>query len=534
MRILCDGIMTLSIAAIPALQKQLFDLVTSQNGRIKSLSMIIIAYVISMLASVVFEYLSMIFTWKATLNFEQSLKRDFFKSIFNYSYEKFSSKDVGEYISIQGNDITALDQDYLTPLIDMVQAANKILIFGIFLFVNVDWRISTVILIGSTLTIAIPKISSKPLAIKRNTYLNEMGLYVTKIKDFLEGFKVIQSRTRKNINREHEEILTSTKNKRFAYGKFKSISMALEALGLNLVSAIAFIIAAVLLYKGEITLGTCVATFGYINSFIGPINYMMYDFNSLSSLKGTKEKVLSYLKDVPKSNLLVKKDFNEDILFENVTFDYKNFSLKKVNCKFEKGKKYALIGHSGSGKSTLISMLMSYMKPHSGKILIDGQDINSLDTANIMYCVNQNEHIFSTNFINNATVFSSYKDSEVDKITNSLKMNIVDVVKSKSNSQKLSGGEKQVLAIIRMLASNTEILLMDEPFASTDIKTTEILENTLLNMDDKTIIMVTHKLSNDLNKFDEVILMDNGKILQKGPFEYICNTKEFKEIKKCN
>src|SRR3712207_9247308 len=82
-----------------------------------------------------------------------------------------------------------------------------------------DWRISTVILIGSTLTIAIPKISSKPLAIKRNTYLNEMGLYVTKIKNFLEGFKVIQSRTRKNINREHEEILTSTKNKRFAYGK---------------------------------------------------------------------------------------------------------------------------------------------------------------------------------------------------------------------------------------------------------------------------------------------------------------------------
>src|SRR3712207_3809195 len=170
MRILCDGIMTLSIAAIPALQKQLFDLVTSQNGRIKSLSMIIMAYVISMLASVVFEYLSMIFTWKATLNFEQSLKRDFFKSIFNYSYEKFSSKDVGEYISIQGNDITALDQDYLTPLIDMVQAANKILIFGIFLFVNVDWKISTVILIGSTLTIAIPKISSKPD--RKSTRLN--------------------------------------------------------------------------------------------------------------------------------------------------------------------------------------------------------------------------------------------------------------------------------------------------------------------------------------------------------------------------
>ena len=373
----------------------------------------------------------MIFAWKATLNFEQSLKRDFFKSIFSYSYEDFSAKDVGEYISIQGNDITALDQDYLTPLIDIIQATNKIIIFGVFLFINVDWRISTIILVGSILTIIIPKLTSKPLATKRNAYLEQMGSYVSKIKDFLEGFKVIQSRTRESINKEHEKALVKTKNMRFKYGKFKCLSMALEHLSLNFVSAIAFTLAAVLLLKREITMGTAVATFGYINSFIEPINDIMYDLNAVSSLKLTKEKVLSYVKKVPNDKLTVKKQFNSDIVFDNVTFKHNNFSLEDINCRFEKGKKYALIGHNGSGKSTLINMLMSYINPTSGTIKIDGENINSLDTANIMYCVNQNEHIFSDNFMNNATVFSSYAESDVNKVTDNLKIKIVDVIKSK-------------------------------------------------------------------------------------------------------
>ena len=531
MRVLCDGIMALSVAAIPALQKQLFDLFTLETINRQSLLTIIISYILCLLFSVIFDYLTMIFTWKATLNFEQSLKLDFFKSIFQYNYEEFSSKDIGEYISIQGNDITALDQDYLTPLIDIIQAINKIIIFGVFLFMNVDWRISTLIVLGSVMTIAIPKLTSTPLANKRNAYLNQMGSYVSRIKDFLEGFKAIQSRTRENINKEHEKTLIHTQNMRFKYGKFKSLSMSLEYLSLNIVSSLAFILTAFLLLNHEITLGTTVAVFGYINSFIGPINDLMYDFNSVSSLKKTKEKVLSYLKKVPDKKLKVKKNFNNDIVFDDVTFKYNNFSLEGINCKFEKGKKYALIGHNGSGKSTLINMLMSYITPSSGAIKIDGENINDLDTAHIMYCLNQNEHIFSDNFINNATIFSSYSKPAADKVAKSLKVRAVNVIKSKDNSQQLSGGEKQVLGIIRMLTANTEICLMDEPFAAIDAKTTEILEDTLLNMNDKTIIMVTHKLSEDLAKFDEVILMSGGKIIHKGTFEEISQTEEFNKLK---
>lgn len=534
MRIICDGIMTVAAASLPALQKQLFNLFSGKMIQ-AYLLLIIITYIICSLSIALFNYLSMIFTWKASLRFEQSLKRDFLKAILNYRYEDFSKKDVGEYLSIQGNDITELDMDYLTPLIDIIQSINKIIIFGIFLFVNVDWRISAIILIGSILTIAIPKITSTTLGNKKSTYLNQLGLYVSKIKDILDGFKVIQSRTRHNMNQEHEKVLFQTQKMRYQYGKFKAISMNLEYLSLNLVSASAFILAAILLLNHQITIGTCVATFGYINSFIEPINNLMYDFNSVSSLKPIKNKVLTFLnnptKNESRKKLISVKKFQHKIIFENICINYDNFTLSNINCVFEKGKKYALIGHNGSGKSTMINVLMTYITPISGSIKIDHMNINELDTSYIMYCLNQKEHIFADNFMNNATVFSSYEEADIHRICNDLGINIIDVIKSKENSQQLSGGEKQILGIIRMLAANADILLMDEPFAAIDSNTTDLLESRLLSMQDKTIIMVTHKLSKDLNKFDEILLMDNGQIVQRGTYEKVSSTVEYQKLK---
>ena len=216
-------------------------------------------------------------------------------------------------------------------------------------------------------------------------------------------------------------------------------------------------------------------------------------------------------------------------LLNHVSFNYKNFYLHDISYTFEAGKKYAIIGHSGSGKSTMINMIMKYLTPDTGNILIDGEDLNSLDTSHIMYCINQNEHIFIEDFINNAIVFSSYSESKLHQVTNSFNMKILGTIKEKQNSQILSGGEKQVLGIIRMLTADTPICVMDEPFAATDMNTSQLLQNNLFKMN-KTIIMVTHKLSEQLSQFDKIILMEDGRIVQSGSYEEILKTQEFKRL----
>ncbi|KYH34156.1 multidrug resistance-like ATP-binding protein MdlB [Clostridium tepidiprofundi DSM 19306] len=529
-QLLLDALSTGIIAFIPYIQKLLIDMI-SQEGHVRySFTLLTILFFACIIGYSLCSYISSIYTYRGIIGFEVALKRGFFRNVFNYNYEEFSSRDIGEYISIQGNDITQIQQSYLQPSIDLIRSIINLIIYSVILFVYVDWRIATAILFMSLVTIFIPKITGKELSNKQNDYLKQKGVYVSRIKDFLEGFTLIQRRTRTNINNEHEKVLKATADKRFTFGAFKVLSLTIYEMSMYFVKFLAFIIAGKLLLKGEITVGTAVATFGYVGCFLDPLQDILNDINAINSIKGTKERVMGYIRNNTPHDLEVMKEFEENIVFDNVSFHYKNFSLQNVSYTFKKGKKYAVIGHSGSGKSTIIKLLMKYMKPKTGDILVDGKSLNSIDTADIMCCINQNEHIFAENFYNNVTIFSSYSSSKLDGITNMFQTKIMDVIKEKQNCQLLSGGEKQVLSIMRMLTADTPICVMDEPFSATDVNITQILQNALLAMEDKTIIIVTHKLSEQLNQFDEILLMEDGKIIKSGSYEEILKTEEFKKL----
>ncbi len=108
---------------------------------------------------------------------------------------------------------------------------------------------------------------------------------------------------------------------------------------------------------------------------------------------------------------------------------------------------------------------------------------------------------------------------------------MLEDIKYKENCQQLSGGEKQIVNIVRILSADTPICIMDEPFSAMDMNTTEVLQNTLMSIKDKTIVMVTHKLSQQqLEQFDEIILMKSGKVVQRGAYSDILKTLEFRRL----
>ncbi|HCQ91120.1 MAG TPA: hypothetical protein DIU45_17210 [Clostridium sp.] len=527
--IIFDAFYTLTIAIVPYMQKLLFDNALDKGiGWVLKLSLL---YFIFMIFGLIFLYISEKCTWKRSIIFETELKKEFLQSISRYSYKRFSERDIGEYISIQGNDITALEQDYLQPLISIIQSINMLIIYSVIMFVFVDFRIALVIFLSSLVSVFVPKITATTLAKRRNTYLTQVGRYVSCIKDFFEGFKLIDSRTRDNICKEHDKIIKETADKRYEYGKFKVVTLRINGFAVDIIGVFSFIAVGILFFKNEITIGTGIATFGYIQCFIKPIDEILTDINTISSLKHVKSKVFTYINENELSNTVNKEKFNSHIEFKNVNIDYEDFSIRDFSYRFEKGKKYALVGHSGSGKSTIVNALMKYKELNSGSIYIDGENLNSLDTSSIVCCVNQDEHIFADNFINNTSVFSTYNNTKINEIVHNLNLNILENIKYKDNCQQLSGGEKQIVNIVRMLSADTPICIMDEPFSATDVNTTEVLQNTLMDMKDKTIIMVTHKLSQQqLEQFDEIILMHHGEIIQSGAYDDILKTSEFKRL----
>lgn len=112
---------------------------------------------------------------------------------------------------MQANEITQLEMDYLTPFKDVLKSINIFIIYGVVLFIFIDWKIALIILVLSILsTFIAPNLTSKPLSARRKKYTDNLGVYTAKIKDFLEGFKLIQSITRNKIISEQEKTLNDT------------------------------------------------------------------------------------------------------------------------------------------------------------------------------------------------------------------------------------------------------------------------------------------------------------------------------------
>lgn len=526
-KVLTASISIVGIAAIPYITKMLIDYNFSKGS--KGVIIFILMYILAVTVGMSFEYISQLHAWKLERKFNLLIKRDIFNSIINYDYKKFADSDIGTYISVLDNDVKVIESQYIESIVGIAQSAIQLVIYAIYMFA-LDPRIAVVIILCSSLSFFLPNITSKTLSQRRGQQLNAIAAYIEKIKDLLEGFKNINLYTRKNILEEHNKAMHDAENKLLHYGRFSTFTNILNGSFMYLLDIAAFATIAVLLLKSEISVGTATATLGYITSFIYPIRYILQELSNIKSTKSTREKILSFV-NVSKTPLGKLKEFKSSIKFSNVSITFDDFELKNISYTFEKGKKYAIVGHSGSGKSTILNLIMKYIKPTEGKVLIDGIDINDIEVEGLVGCVNQVEHIFSTSFSNNVTVFGSYSDSKLESIIDYFKCDKLNLISNKDDCTKLSGGEKQLLYLVKMLLINRDIIILDEPFSALDIQNTLLMQDKVYGLKDKTMIAVTHNLSQScLKYFDEVIIMSNGHIEKIGSMKEIIKSEEYNKL----
>ena len=224
------------------------------------------------------------------------------------------------------------------------------------------------------------------------------------------------------------------------------------------------------------------------------------------------------------------KDFNKNITLKNIDFKYpesKNFVFKDLNLNIQKNKSIGIFGESGSGKSTLIEIILGFLKPIRGSIEIDNSNVmeNLSDFNSIIGYVPQKIFIYDDSLKKNITFEEDLNPEQQKKFDHALKItNLQSLNKNLENSQnnklgelgsKLSGGDKQRIAIARALYRNSQILIFDEVTKSLDIenkeKINEIIQNLLAK---KTIIHISH-FKEELKNFDEIYQIQDGKIRKK-------------------
>ncbi len=216
------------------------------------------------------------------------------------------------------------------------------------------------------------------------------------------------------------------------------------------------------------------------------------------------------------------------IRFENISKQYKSdfHALKNINLHIKKGELIVLIGPSGSGKTTTMKMINRLIEPSAGKIYINGQDIHAQDPVllrrNIGYVIQHIGLLPHMTIAENVGLVPRLQkrdpQSYLNRVHELLEMVHLDPkIYATRYPSELSGGQQQRVGVVRALAADPDIILMDEPFSALDPISREQLQDELLRLQEtihKTIVFVTHDIDEAIKIADRICLLNHGEIVQ--------------------
>lgn len=473
-------------------------------------------------------------------NVTRELRSKIFSGIINHNYKDFNSKNTADYISALTNDIKLVEENYITSLLLVLQfSVAFIATIGILLYLSP--LVTGCLFVSMLLIFIVPSIFGKKLESKQMNLSNKLTSFTTVIKDMLSGYDVIKSyNLKKDAFEEFERENKDLAKTKFEADKLLVINETLsQLLGMG-TQFVAVFLSAYLVLKGNITMGTLIAIVQLSGSFIQPVIMIMSYAPKITSMTSVIKRLddMSNYKD---SSFTGSEDpsFDRSIEISNVNFAYeenKNI-LENVDLKIKKNKKYAIVGPSGCGKSTLAKLVLGYYADYNGEIKYDDKEIRNVNIEKInkmISVIHQNVYMFDKNIKDNICLYKefSYENisrilelSGADKFINELEEGLDYFVGENGNN--LSGGQRQRIAIARALIQQTPILVLDEGTSAIDMQTGYDIESRLLNLDNLTLITITHKMSQELlSLYDEIIFMEGGKIIEQGSFNDLIKKEE--------
>lgn len=254
---------------------------------------------------------------------------------------------------------------------------------------------------------------------------------------------------------------------------------------------------------------------------------------------GLVDKLVDALeKNPPACGTAALSELRQGISLRNVCFGYEENKeiLHDISLQFEAGKSYAIVGGSGSGKSTLLNLLMDSQTGYRGNILFDGVELRDIAPEalyGLVSVIQQNVFVFNASIKDNVSMFREFPKQELEDVI--AKAHLKELLAGRGedylcgeNGKGLSGGEKQRISIARSLLRKSSVLLVDEATAALDAGTAHQVSDHILDLSGITRIVVTHTLEEaQMKRYDEIIVLKNGTVTEKGSFEELMAKKEY-------
>ena len=509
--------------------KIIIDSGMSQNREALTQAILIGAIVIFIYASL--NFISLRLRNKLVRQIMSRYKNKVFKSILDRDYREFSKEKSGKFISILTENMKKIEQDYLHQYFNISKNISLMIFSLVAMFIG-NWFLTLLVIIASIIPMMISGFIGQKSASLQNSSMIADQKYLAKVKDILAGFLVIKSfNVKEAIGKDYKNESEKLDEIYFIKGKFDVLSNVISQLSGMIVFLVAFGGGMYLVFGGHTTIGSVTAIVQLVNFVVMPLNEIGMGMSKFREGQATLNAF--EVKDVTGLQTGETKEYFDDVIsFSNIDFSYPNAEEKIFNhlsLKIQKGEKIAIVGMSGSGKSTLLNLLLRFYDVTSGHISIDNIDLQAISAEslyNLMTIVQQDVYIFDDTLRANITLNQSFTDEEIKKavqqsglesyvLENELGLQAL----CGENGSNLSGGQKQRVSIARALIRKTPILLLDEATSSLDNQVTTEIESSILNIQNLTALVVTHKLNeNILKKYDRILFMKDGVIVEDGSF----------------
>ncbi|MCX7747534.1 MAG: ABC transporter ATP-binding protein/permease [Clostridia bacterium] len=467
-----------------------------------------------------------------------NLSKTTFKHLLKLKIQYFKDTNFAEIMSNVNMDVGNISR--------IIDKSMFFLITGVFRIVGgmvglllIDWKLTVLVI----MVMPVRYFLVKYLAAKRKKLFEDLIRhsrdYSAWYGDTIGGIKEIKIWGLERIVtgyfiRKQRKILKT--NIQLAYmDKINEIS---ETVLFQIITNALYILGVYLTIRSNLTLGGVLAFITYSVYVTAPISAIINIGYNFSGILPSAKRLFVLLDMEPEAKSQIHKviRLQEDkvegnIKFENVSFGYRDGEqiLKNISLDICKGEKVAIVGANGSGKSTLLNLITRFYHPDQGRILLDGRDISEIylkDYRRILSVVSQEVYLFNIGIRENIALFS--KRNELD-IQRALKESGTDKILEGygggseasigSSGIKLSGGERQKVAVARAFAHDFKVLLMDEATSQYDLES-EARFNRLITKSfaDKTVILITHR-PDILKSVDKVIVMEGGSIRDIGKHE---------------
>lgn len=478
----------------------------------------------------IFLYLQSLLSKKVICKIMCQIRSDVFQGTVHHSIEDFNKKNTADYISIITNDVKMIEDNFLLPLFEVVQY-TIIFTASFLLMIYFDIIVTVCVIVAIAIMFLIPSFLGKSLEKRQKKYSLKLADFTVGLKDILSGFEIIKSYSMKRyviqrFSKENEETIRS----KYSVDRLLALNEGISSFLALMVQIVVLFLSAYFIITERITVGTLLGMVQVSSNLANPLVMIFTNVPKIKSIQPIAEKMQNISQySLAHSQKEHISSFDFCVCTKDLGFSYDKHKeiLNEINCTIEKGKKYVVIGKSGSGKSTLIKLLAGYYSDYTGTIKYDNRELNLLDrndVAQLSSIIHQNIYMFDETIHDNICLHEDYPQEMIDKVV--MESGLYEFISELpegllyqvgENGANLSGGQKQRIAVARALIRNKPILILDEGTSAVDMQTAYDIENRLLKIKNLTIITITHHLRKELlEKYDEIICMDHGKIIEKG------------------